>query len=129
MDALTEQIIGAAIEAHRELGGPGLLESVYEEAFCFELQARGLPFKRQLECPIVYKNRRLSSDLRIDVLVDDRIVVECKAVSEYNPLFAAQCRTYLRLMNLRFGLVINFGMAKLTDGVKRVVNGYGSGLQ
>jgi len=125
MKALTEKIIGAAIEVHRELGGPGLLENVYETAFCKELTIAGLNFKRQSECPIFYKGEEIgdpSHPLRIDVLVEDAVVVECKAVAQNNPVFAAQCLTYLRLKNLPLGLVINFGLPTLIQGVDRVVN-------
>lgn len=124
-NALTEQIIGAAIEAHRTLGGPGILEKVYETAFCKELANAGLRCKRQYECPIMYKGENIGDPehpLRIDVLVEDLVVVECKAVEKRNPVFAAQCLTYLRLMNLPLGLVINFGLPMLSQGVERVLN-------
>ena len=122
---LTERIIGAAIEAHRTLGGPGILEKVYETAFCKELSNAGLRYKRQCECPVVYKGEDIGDPehpLRIDVLVEDVVVVECKAVEKNNPVFAAQCLTYLRLMNLPLGLVINFGLPTVIQGVERVVN-------
>ena len=122
---LTEKIVGAAIEAHRTLGGPGLLEKVYETALCRELENAGLRFRRQCECPVVYKGEDIGDPdhpLRIDVLVENTIVVECKAVEKNNPVFAAQCLTYLRLMNLPLGLVINFGMPTVVQGVERVVN-------
>ena len=122
---ITRKIIGAAIEVHRELGGPGLLEKVYETALCKELERTGLKFKRQLECPIKYKGEDISDrghPLRIDILVEDLVVVECKATVERNPIFAAQCLTYLRLMKLQLGLVINLGQEKVVDGIERVVN-------
>jgi len=119
---LSYKIIGAALEAHRVLGGPGLLESVYEEALFMELQQSGLLVERQVECPITYKGRMLSQPLRIDLLVGKSVIVECKATAENNPLFASQCLTYLRLSNLRLGLVINFGMKSLREGIERVVN-------
>ena len=122
---LTERIIGAAIEAHRTLGGHGILEKVYETAFCKELSNAGLRYKRQCECPVVYKGEDIGDPehpLRIDVLVEDAVVVECKAVEKNNPVFAAQCLTYLRLMNLPLGLVINFGLPTVIQGVERVVN-------
>lgn len=123
--SLTERIIGAAIEAHRALGGPGILERVYETAFCKELANAGLRYRRQCECPIVYKGEDIGDPdhpLRVDVLVEDLIVVECKAAERNNPVFAAQCLTYLRLMNLPLGLVINFGLPMLVQGIERVVN-------
>ena len=119
---LSYKIIGAAIEVHRTLGGPGLLESVYEEALSLELQQLGLQVERQVECPIIYKGQPLSQPLRIDLLVEKTVIVECKATLENNPLFATQCLTYLRLSNLRFGLIINFGMKHLREGIERVVN-------
>ena len=119
---ISYKIIGAAIETHRTIGGPGLLESVYEEALTEELRLQGLMVERQVECPIVYKGKKLSQPLRIDLLVEKVIIVECKATMENNPLFAAQCLTYLRLTDLRLGMVINFGMKQLRDGIERVVN-------
>lgn len=119
---LTGKIIGAAIEVHRILGGPGLLESVYEEALCHELSLRRINFKRQVDCPVVYKGATLATSLRIDLLVEDRLIIECKATLENNPVFAAQCLTYLRLSNLKLGLVINFGGKYIKDGIERVIN-------
>lgn len=116
-------IVDAAIEVHRTLGGPGLLESVYEEAFVCELELRGLKVERQRTVPIFYKGKRLASDLRIDLLVEGRVVVECKATSANNRVFGAQALTYLRLMDLKLALVVNFGMRLVKDGVSRVVNG------
>lgn len=121
---LTGEIIGAAIEVHKTLGGPGLLESVYEEALAYELELRGHKVKRQVSVPIMYKGKRLSKDLKLDLLVCDEIIVECKATTEYNPIYENQTLTYLRLMNLRFGLVINFGEKFVRNGVHRVVNGF-----
>ena len=106
---LSFEIIGAAIEVHQELGGPGLLESLYEEALAYELGTRGLEAKRQIEIPVVYKGKTLSNRFRIDLLVNDLVVVECKATEEDHELFRAQCLTYLKLTNKRLGLVINFG--------------------
>lgn len=122
-DEISYRIIGAAIEVHRALGGPGLLESVYEEALVWELMDKGLCVERQLEVPIQYKGRRLASPLRVDLLVEKLVIVENKAVVTYNPIFEAQTLTYLRLMNLRLGLVINFGEKFVKRGIHRVVNG------
>ena len=116
-------IVDAAIEVHRTLGGPGLLESVYEEALVWELRQRGISVARQASLPIEYKGQVLSTPLRIDLIVEEKVVVECKAVIDYHPIFEAQLLTYLRLSNRRLGLVINFGERKLKDGIKRVVNG------
>ena len=119
---LTRQIIGAAIEVHKTLGGPGLLESVYKEALDEELRSIGLRVEREAPCPIVYKGKTLGAPLRIDLLVEGRIVVEAKAATANNPLFAARCLTYLRLRGLKLGLVINFGRKYVADGLERVLN-------
>jgi GxxExxY protein len=116
-------VVEAAIEVHRTLGGPGLLEAVYEEALAFELESRGLAVERQKPVPLVYKGRRLGSDLRLDLLVAERVIVECKATLAYNSLFEAQALTYLRLCDLRLALVINFGERQVRQGIHRVVNG------
>ena len=110
-------VVDAAIEVHRTLGGPGLLESVYEEALAYELELRGLQVERQKAVPILYKGKRLATDLRCD------LVVECKATTAHNPIFETQALTYLRLMDLRLALVVNFGQRLVKDGILRVVNG------
>jgi GxxExxY protein len=120
---IAKMIVEAAIEVHRTLGGPGLLESVYEEGLGVELESRGLTVHRQKVVPLVYKGRRLASDLRLDLLVNDRVIVECKATVAYNGLFGAQALTYLRLCELRLALVINFGERLVKQGIHRVVNG------
>ena len=120
---LTEQVIAAAIEVHRTLGGPGLLESVYEEALVWELEQRGLNVKRQMMVPIRYKGVSLSSPLRLDLLVHEKVIAECKALTKYNKIFEAQTLTYLRITGLKLGLVINFGERLAKDGIHRVVNG------
>lgn len=117
-------IIGAAIEVHRVLGGPGLIEDVYEEALCHELELRGLSVQRQVPVPIEYKGRQLKRPLKLDVLVNGAIIVEVKSVDDYHDIFQAQLLTYLRLTNKHLGLVINFGEKYVKDGVHRVVNGY-----
>lgn len=122
-DRLSNVIIGAAIEVHRTLGGPGLLESVYEEALVWELQGRGCTVERQKHVPIVYKRQLLATPLRIDLLVNGLVIVECKAVTEYNEIYEAQTLTYLRLLGLKLGLTINFGKRMVKDGIHRVVNG------
>lgn len=121
-DLLSYQIIGAAIEVHKTLGGPGLLESVYEEAIVWELQNSGLDVKRQVSVPISYKGNQLATPLRIDMLVENLVIVENKATTNYNPIFETQTLTYLRLMNLRLGLVINFGEKYVKNGIHRVPN-------
>lgn len=119
---ITEKIIGAAIEVHRTLGGPGLLEKVYEEALVWEMRQHGLFVERQVQTPIVYKGQTLAAPLRVDLLVDKQIIIENKATTQYNPIFEAQTLTYLRLLNLRIGLVINFGERYVKNGVHRVIN-------
>ncbi len=121
-DQISTQIIGCAIEVHRTLGGPGLLESVYEEALVWELQQHGLLVERQIYVPIVYKGLTMADPLRLDILVDKLVIVELKATTAYNAIFEAQVLTYLRLMNLKLGLVINFGEKYVKDGVHRVAN-------
>ncbi len=116
-------IVDAAIEVHRALGGPGLLEGVYEEVLVYEIKARGLSVDRQKSVPIIYKGKRLANNLRLDILVERKVIVECKAISDFNPLFEAQVLTYLRLLNLKLGLVVNFGERLLKEGIHRVVNG------
>ena len=112
-----------AIEVHRTLGGPGLLEGVYEEALAWELEQRGLKVERQVQVPIRYKGQSLGTPMRLDLLVEGIVVVECKATAEYNAIFESQVLTYLRMSGLKLGLVINFGEKFAKDGIHRVVNG------
>ena len=116
-------IVSAAIEVHRELGGPGLLEDVYEEAFEEELKLRGFRVERQLPVRIVYKGRTLRKPLRLDMKIENLVLVDNKAVTEWNPVFEAQMLTYLRLTGLKLGLVINFGERYVKNGIYRIVNG------
>jgi GxxExxY protein len=119
---LSNIIIGAAIEVHKELGGPGLLEDIYEEALCLELTDRGLQVARQVQVPVLYKGRPLKKPLVLDVLVVDSVIVEVKAVEKVIPIFNAQLLTYLRLTKKKLGLVINFGEIRVSEGIHRVVN-------
>lgn len=123
LNELSGIIVTSAIEVHKTLGGPGLLEGVYEEALCWELQERGVLIERQLEVPIAYKRHTLAYPLRLDLLVDRRMIVEVKSVALYNPIFETQLLTYLRLMDMKLGLVINFGEKMVKDGIHRVING------
>ena len=116
-------IVDAAIEVHRELGGPGLLEDVYEEAMEEELRLRGILVERQLPVRIVYKGRTLRKPLRLDMKVEKLVLVDNKAVTDWNPVFEAQMLTYLRLTGLRLGPVINFGERFVKHGIHRVVHG------
>lgn len=106
---LSYEIIGAAIEVHRELGGPGLLEDVYEEALCYELTFRGMEVERQIPVPVIYKGKQLKKHYVLDLLVGGKVVVENKATEQYNKIFEAQLLTHLRLTGKKLGLVINFG--------------------
>jgi GxxExxY protein len=116
-------IVECAIEVHRTLGGPGLLESVYEEALVWELEQRGLNVQRQVLLPISYKGHILATPLKIDLIVADLVIVECKATTQYNDIFESQLLTYLRLSDRKLGLVINFGERLVKNGIHRVVNG------
>jgi GxxExxY protein len=120
---LSKIIVEAAIEVHRYLGGPGLLEGVYEEALVWEIMQRNVSLERQLTVPIVYKGNSLATPLRLDILVENKVIIEVKSVSQYNSIFEAQILTYLRMLNLKLGLVINFGERLVKDGIHRVVNG------
>ena len=120
---LAEQVIHAAIEVHRILGGPGLLESLYEDALHHELQLRAIRVKKQVSIPVGYKNIFLREPMRLDLLVDDKIIIEVKATEKESAVHKAQILTYLRLTGLKLGLVLNFGQPRLIDGLTRVVNG------
>jgi GxxExxY protein len=117
---LTQKVIGAAIEVHRHLG-PGLLESAYEECLCWELTHAGLAVKRQVPLPVVYKEVRLDAGYRLDLVVDNQLVVELKTVESLLPIHEAQLLTYLKLSGLKTGLLLNFNAAVLKDGIKRMV--------
>ncbi|MGH9778219.1 MAG: GxxExxY protein [Candidatus Acidiferrales bacterium] len=120
---LTRGIIGAAIEVHRTLG-PGLLESAYQECLARELTLRGLPFEREKAVPVVYKDVRLECGYRVDLLVAGRVVVELKSVEALAPIHDAIVLTYLRLSGCKIGLLINFNVVALKDGIKRLVLDY-----
>ena len=117
---LTEQIVGAAIEVHRHWG-PGLYEEIYERSLCREWSLRGLAFDNQLPIPLLYKGEKVGDDLRLDVWVEKKVVVEAKAVAELLPVHEAQLLTYMRLTKSRVGLLINFNVAVLKDGIRRMV--------
>ena len=118
---LTYQIRGSIFEVYNTLG-PGLLESVYEEALVFELRQRGLKVTRQLEVPIHYKGNELKTPLRLDLLVENQVIIELKSVEEMKPLFAKQLLTYLRLLDKRVGLLVNFSSTNIREGITRIVN-------
>lgn len=123
LDKLTEKIIGCAIAVHRALG-PGLLESAYEECVCFELNQAGIKFERQVPLPVAYKSVKLDCGYRMDVVVDSSVILEIKAVERIIPVHEAQLLSYLKLHNKRVGLLMNFHVPVLKNGLKRIVNSF-----
>jgi len=119
-EALTERVIGLAIDVHHDTG-PGLLESVYERCLCHELHQAGIPFERQAVVPIVYKRLRLDEGFRADIVVDHAVILEIKAVARILPVHEAQLQTYLRMSGIRVGLILNFHAGRLIDGLRRLV--------
>lgn len=119
---LSEQILNAAIEVHRTLGGPGLLESLYEDALFHELTLRGIPALSQVQILVTYKNCKLRDPMRLDIFVDRKIIIEVKATEKVLAVHKAQVLTYLRLTRLKLGIVVNFGQSRLVEGWGRVVN-------
>ncbi len=118
-DSLSEQVIGLAIEVHRALG-PGLLESAYEACLCYELSEQDIPFKRQRPLPVTYKGVQLDCGYRLDLTVADELVVELKTVDRILPVHHAQLLTYLKLSGIHTGLILNFNVPMLKDGIKRL---------
>jgi GxxExxY protein len=118
INQITEKIIGCSIEVHKCLG-PGLLESAYEECLAFELQNAGLTIERQKPVPIIYKERKLECGYRIDILVENTVIIELKTVDVLNPVHEAQILTYMRFAQKRIGLLINFNVILLKSGLKR----------
>lgn len=123
LNKLTETIIGAAIEVHRMLE-PGLLESAYEACLAFELTERGISLERQKELPVIYKTVRVDCGYRIDLLVEEKVIVELKCVEKIIPIHEAQLISYLKLSGCKVGLLINFNVTQLTDGIRRRVHGF-----
>src|SRR5205807_3981205 len=119
-DLLTEKIIGFAIEVHRRLG-PGLLESAYEECLCYELDQSGLAFRRQMPLPVVYKAIRLDCGYRMDVVVEEQVILEIKSVERLMPIHEAQVLTYMKLGGIATGLLLNFNTPVLKDGLRRLM--------
>src|SRR5580700_5934187 len=122
-NTITDRIIGGAIEVHRHLG-PGLLESAYEECLCYELGQAGLSFQRQVAAPVTYKGLKLDCAYRLDLVVEDSVIVEIKAIDALIPIHSSQLLTYLKSLNKRVGLLINFNVPILKYGLKRIVNRY-----
>jgi GxxExxY protein len=123
LNHLTEGVIGAAIAVHRELG-PGLLESAYEACLHYELMDRGFVVDRQKSLPIIYRGLNLEAGYRLDLLVNDLLIVELKAVDKFDPIHEAQLLSYLKLANLNIGLLINFNVRYLKQGIRRIVNNF-----
>jgi len=119
---LAAQVIDAAIEVHRTLGGPGLLESLYEEALYQELRLRDISVQAQVQIPVIYKGYTLRNPMRVDLLVDGKVIIEVKATEQEQAVHKAQVLTYLRLTRLKLGLLLNFGQKLLRDGIERLVN-------
>ncbi len=120
LNQITKKIIGCAIEVHRDLG-PGLLESAYEECLSYELISNGLYIKRQQPTPVIYKDIKLDCGYRIDILVENSVVVELKVVDVLNPVHEAQVLTYMKFANKPLGLLINFNVSLLKDGIRRYI--------
>ena len=117
---ITYQIRGAVFDVYNALG-PGLLESVYEEALCYELEQRGLRVERQKQVPLVYKGSVLKTDLRLDIIVNDQVIIELKSVETLKPVFFQQIKTYLKLANNHLGILINCGENDMKDGIHRMI--------
>jgi GxxExxY protein len=121
INQLSSKIIGAAIEVHKALG-PGLLESSYQKCLCHELRLRGIPFENEKPFPLVYKGEKLDCGYRLDIVVENAIILELKSCEKIEPIHKAQLLTYLKLSGLRLGLVLNFNVPLMRDGIVRVVN-------
>lgn len=119
IDQLTERVIKCAIEVHRQLG-PGLLEGTYEEAYCIELEDEGLRYERQLIIPVIYKGRTIG-EYRLDLMIEDLVIVEIKSVERFDSVFEAQILTYLKITGKKVGLLINFNSRLLKDGIRRFI--------
>lgn len=122
-NTLSHKIIGAAIEVHRTLGGPGLLESIYEAALCHELELQGLQVQKQLPVQVVYKGAVIKDPLYVDILVENKVIIEVKATEKNHAIYETQVLTYLRMTGLKLGLLINFGNSHVKDGIFRIING------
>ena len=119
LDKITEIIIGCSIEVHKNLG-PGLLESIYEDALCHEFDLQRVSYKRQFQIPVVYKGKYLR-DYRLDLLVENDVIVELKAVNKIEPVFEAQLLSYLKMADKKIGLLLNFNVTVLKNGIKRMI--------
>ena len=122
-DQITNDILNCAFKVHTNLG-PGLLESSYQECLCYELDKAGLLFVKEKTLPLIYEEIKLDCGYRIDILVEDKVVVEIKSVETFNEVHVTQVLTYLKLSGCRIGLLLNFNVVRLKDGIKRLINGY-----
>ena len=120
LNEISSGIIGCSIEVHKEVG-PGLLESVYEECLCYELKQKGFLCERQKELPVIYKKLELNAGFRIDILIENSVIIELKAIERILPIHKAQILSYMKLMNIKLGLLINFNVPVLKDGINRFV--------
>ena len=120
IEIMASEVVDAAFQVHKTIG-PGLLESVYQSCLCYELSSRKIPFQTELALPIHYKNIRLDAGLRLDILVDDSIILELKAVEQLIPLHEAQLLSYLKLADKRLGFLLNFNVPRMKDGMKRII--------
>ena len=120
---ITERIIGCAVEVHRSLG-PGLLENAYQECLLYELLNAGLIVEKQKPLPLVYKEVRLDAGYRLDLIVENKVIIEVKSIEAINDIHIAQVLTYLKVSGCKVGLLVNFNVLKLTNGLKRLVNNY-----
>ncbi len=121
-NTLYEKVIDAAVEVHRNLGGPGLMESIYEAALCHELSLRSVACQRQMPVQVLYKGAIVREPLYLDIIVNNELVVEVKATERDYPFYQAQLFTYLRLMNIKYGLIVNFGKKDVRGGLSRIIN-------
>lgn len=121
MERIAREIVDAAFKIHKTLG-PGLLESIYEECMAYELTKRGLKVERQVPVPVLYEGVRMKHDLRLDLLVEDSVIVETKAVDEMNPIFETKLHSYMTLSNKRLGFLINFNVVVIRQGIKRLIH-------
>ena len=121
INKLSSKVIGAAIEVHKHLG-PGLLESAYEECLCHELELRDTSYERQKALPLIYKGKKLDCGYRLDVVADNQLIVELKSVEKIEAIHKAQLLTYLKLSDIRLGLILNFNVTMMKDGIVRMVN-------
>ncbi len=121
LNILSKKVVDAIFKVHRELG-PGLLENIYEKCLCIELASKNLKYSNQVALPVFYKGKDIGLDYRLDILVEDSIIIELKSVEKMNPVYKAQLLTYLKLSNNKLGFLVNFNVPLIKDGIKRIIN-------